>query len=228
MMQSNKQIDMYIPLVNFIADIIGPHCEVLLHDTGDVQNSVVAVRNGYISGRYLGCPLTDFGLEMLESKAYLKQNAVVNYLSCTDSGEKLRSSTYFLKDINGALIGMLCVNILISSDQPSVKDMTDRVIKTLLGNQGSETMVQEHNFVHENEKIVESLHSSIENVVESAVDKIINTYDIPMDRMSIEEKVTIVQKLNMNGIFKIKGAISKVAGRLQVSESTVYRYLAAK
>lgn len=218
-----SKLETHIPLVNFIADIIGPQCEVLLHDVVDVQHSVIAVRNGYISGRQLGCPLTDFGLELLENKVYLKQNAIVNYLSRTAGGEKLRSSTYFIKDENDELIGMLCVNILVSPNNQVVKDLTDKLIHVLFANNGAgNTSVQE------NEKVVESLHSSIENVVESAISKVLDTYDIPVERMSIEEKTAIVQKLNANGIFKIKGAITKVASTLQTSESTIYRYLAAK
>jgi predicted transcriptional regulator YheO len=222
-MIAKKNLETYIPLVNFIADIIGPHCEVLLHDVIDVQNSVIAIRNGYISGRQLGCPLTDFGLELLENKAYLKQNAIVNYLSRTTGGEKLRSSTYFIKDEENRLIGMLCVNILISPDNQVVKDLTDKLVNVLFANN-----VATNTAVQENEKVVESLHSSIENVVESAIGKIIDTYDIPVERMSIDEKTAIVQKLNANGIFKIKGAITKVASTLQTSESTIYRYLSAK
>lgn len=222
-MIAKKNLETYIPLVNFIADIIGPHCEVLLHDVIDVQNSVIAIRNGYISGRQLGCPLTDFGLELLENKAYLKQNAIVNYLSRTTGGEKLRSSTYFIKDEENRLIGMLCVNILISPDNQVVKDLTDKLVNVLFANN-----VAASTAVQENEKVVESLHSSIENVVESAIGKIIDTYDIPVERMSIDEKTAIVQKLNANGIFKIKGAITKVASTLQTSESTIYRYLSAK
>ncbi len=222
-MKSIKQLERYIPLVNFIADIIGPQCEVLLHDVVDVRNSVVAVRNGYISGRQLGCPLTDFGLELLENQVYLKQTAIVNYLSRTDSGEKLRSSTYFLKNENNELIGMLCVNILILPDTDVVKNLTDNLLHVLIANNGGS-----NESVPENEKVIESLHSSIDNVVESAIGKVVDTYNIPVERMSVEEKIAIVQKLSTNGIFKIKGAIPKVAGTLQTSESTIYRYISCK
>lgn len=220
-MKSKTLLETYIPLVDFIADLIGPNCEVLLHDIIDVQNSVVAIRNGYISGRRLGCPLTDLGFELLENKSYLNQNAVVNYLSRTASGEKLRSSTYFIKDENNKLIGMLCVNILMSHDGQVIKDLADKLMNAVFANNvPANTIV--------NEKVVESLHSSIENVVDSAVEKILEEYDMPVERMSIDEKTAIVQRLNANGIFKIKGAITKVAGRLQTSESTIYRYLSTK
>lgn len=217
-----RLLETYIPLVNFVADIIGPHCEVLLHDVVDVQNSVVAIRNGYISGRQLGCPLTDLGLELLEKKSYLNQNAVVNYLSRTANGEKLRSSTYFIKDENNELIGMLCVNILLSTDNMVVKNLADKLMNSLLASSSS------INTITEEEKVVESLQTSIENVVDSAMEKIVGEYDMPVERMSINEKISIVQKLNANGVFKIKGAITKVASTLQTSESTIYRYLSCK
>lgn len=222
-MKPKTLLETYIPLVNFIADIIGPHCEVLLHDVVNVQNSVVAIRNGYMSGRQLGCPLTDFGLELLEKKAYLNQNAVVNYLSRTASGEKLRSSTYFIRDENNELIGMLCVNILLSPESMVVKDLTDKLMSVLLTNN-----LPANTVVTEEENVVESLQSSIENVVDSAIEKIIGQYDMPVERMSSDEKTAIVQKLNANGIFKIKGAITKAASMLQTSESTIYRYLSNK
>lgn len=222
-MQPKKLLETYIPLVNFIADIIGPHCEVLLHDVADVQNSVIAIRNGYMSGRQLGCPLTDFGLELLEKQSYLNQNAVVNYLSRTANGEKLRSSTYFIKNENNELVGMLCVNILLSPDSTVVKSLADKLMNALLVNN-----LPANSAVAEEEKVVESLQSSIENVVDSAIEKIIGQYDMPVERMSSDEKIAIVQKLNANGIFKIKGAITKVASTLQTSESTIYRYLSSK
>lgn len=218
-----KLLETYIPLVNFIADIIGPNCEVLLHDVVDVQNSVIAIRNGYISGRQIGCPLTDLGLELLEKKSYIHQSAIVNYLSRTASGEKLRSSTYFIKNEGSELIGMLCVNILLSPDGMAVNNLADKLINALVANHSSAGAV-----VAEEEKVVESLQTSIENVVDSAIDKIIGEYDMPVERMSINEKITIVQKLNANGVFKIKGAITKVASTLQASESTIYRYLSGR
>lgn len=216
-------LETYIPLVDFIADIIGSNCEVLLHDVADVQNSVIAIRNGYMSGRHLGCPLTAFGLELLGKKAHLTQNAVVNYLSRTANGEKLRSSTYFIKDENGELIGMLCVNILLSADNTAVKTLMDKMISVLSTNSPAASVA-----TVDDENVVESLQASIENVVDSAIEKVISTYDVPAEKMSIDEKTAIVQKLNASGIFKIKGAISKVAGTLKASESTIYRYLSSK
>ncbi len=218
-MNYKKLLESYIPLVDFIADIIGPHCEVLLHDVIDVQDSVIAIRNGYISGRYVGCPLTDLGLKLLENKAYLNNNARVNYRSRTDSGENLISSTYYIKDEAGVLIGMICVNILKNPNGHFTKTLTDPLLQTVLNNvTGS----------NDQEEVIESLSTSLDNVVDEATRKLITKNNIPVERMSMDEKNVIVQELRETGIFKIKGAITKVASALKTSESTIYRYLSTK
>jgi predicted transcriptional regulator YheO len=217
-MKYKKLLELYIPLVDFIADIIGSNCEVLLHDIVDVENSVIAIRNGYISGRYLGCPLTDLGFKLLENKTYLQHNALVNYRSRNDRGENLISSTYYIKDEAGSLIGMLCINIL-SSDNQGHKILGEYPLKSLFNN-----AVQ----IDDNEEITESLSTSLDNVVDTGIQKLIEKYNVAVDRMSTEEKSAIVQELRENGIFKIKGAITKAAAILKTSESTIYRYLAMK
>ena len=222
-MRENQLLKVFIPLVDFIADIVGPHCEVILHDVQDVENSVVAIRNGYISGRQIGCPLTDLGLEFLERKVYRERSAVINYLGCTASGEKVRSSTFFIKDMAGELIGMLCVNLVHAPETAMMKNLTDQLMQVLQAHAPAAVVP-----VCESEEVVESLSTSVEKVVDAAIDKIVAGYELPVERMSSEEKISIVQQLNANGIFKIKGAISKVAAALQTSESTIYRYLSAK
>jgi predicted transcriptional regulator YheO len=221
-MTYKKLLELYIPLVDFIADIIGSNCEVLLHDIVDVENSVIAIRNGYISGRYLGCPLTDLGFKLLENKTYLQHNALINYRSRNDRGENLISSTYYIKDETGSLVGMLCVNILHSPDNQSHKILSEYPLKSLFNNAAQIDSSDHH------EEITESLSTSLDNVVDTGVQNLIAKYNVAVDRMSAEEKCAIVQELRENGIFKIKGAITKVAAILKTSDSTIYRYLAMK
>lgn len=218
-MEYKELLNRYIPLVDFIADIIGSHCEVLLHDIVDVENSVIAIRNGYISGRHIGCPLTDLGFKLLDNKFRLNQNALVNYRSRTDSGENLISSTYYIKDAKGELIGMICVNILDSYNHQLNKIPTDLPLAALLSNVARIDDVVE---------VTESLSTSLDNVVDDAVRNLIAKSRISAERMSSEEKSEIVKELREGGIFKIKGAITKVATTLKTSESTIYRYLAIK
>jgi len=104
-----------------------------------------------------------------------------------------------------------------------MKNLTDQLMQVLQAHAPAAAVP-----VCESEEVVESLSTSVEKVVDAAIAKIVAGYELPVERMSSEEKISIVQQLNANGIFKIKGAISKVALALQTSESTIYRYLSTK
>ena len=44
----------YIPLVKGISLVSGPNCEVSLHSLEDMEHSVIAIENGFITGRKIG------------------------------------------------------------------------------------------------------------------------------------------------------------------------------
>ena len=48
---------------------------------------------------------------------------------------------------------------------------------------------------------------------------------LPPDRLTMDEKIRIVEDLQQAGIFYMKGAVSEVAAQLGSSEATIYRYL---
>ena len=45
------------------------------------------------------------------------------------------------------------------------------------------------------------------------------------DVLSPERKEQVIHKLNDEGVFQLKGAVSKAAAALNLSEPSVYRYL---
>jgi predicted transcriptional regulator YheO len=205
-----KSIDSYIPIADFIADIGGKDCEVVLHDVHNLENSIVYIRNNHVSGRIKGGPLTDLGLKLLKEKAYAKKDFVTNYPSSTKDGKILRSSTFYLKDDEGELIGMLCVNMDVTRAK-SMKDYLEEYVGGREDEQGTDD--------------TEHLSTSIEDLVQDTIKETISDAGIPPERMTPEEKMERVQTLNSKGIFMIKGAVTQVADILSVSENTVYRYL---
>ncbi|NLC83833.1 MAG: hypothetical protein GX749_01975, partial [Ruminococcaceae bacterium] len=43
----NSVVKQYLPLVNFLAEIVGDNVEIVLHDFSNIEHSVVAIRNGH-------------------------------------------------------------------------------------------------------------------------------------------------------------------------------------
>ena len=72
---------------------------------------------------------------------------------------------------------------------------------------------------------VENFVSSLPDAVHSAIAEVTGSAGLPPDRLTMEEKIRIVESLHHAGIFYMKGAVSEVAAQLGSSEATIYRYL---
>lgn len=213
----------YIPLVEFLGNVLGSHCEVVLHDVGTIEKSIVAIKNGQISNRKVGGSLTDLALKILKEKSYLEKDYLINYSGKTKDGKILRSSTYFIKDEQGNVTGMLCINMDISA-MIEARNLLDQLIQgehpeadgtaAPIGKAGRDLMTP-----------IEDMNTSIEDLTISLIEKTLSQIDIPPDRMSADEKMKVIQQLSEIGVFLIKGSVSEVAKALKTSEATVYRYL---
>ncbi len=90
-------------------------------------------------------------------------------------------------------------------------------------------LIHKNNFeVLENIKFSDesdSIGTTIEEVSENAIRRVLKNSSIPLDRLTKDEKFEIVKVLDEKGIFMLKGAVSYVAELLYSSEATIYRYL---
>ena len=72
---------------------------------------------------------------------------------------------------------------------------------------------------------VENFVSSLPDAVQAAITDVTGSAGLPPDRLTMDEKIRIVEDLQQAGIFYMKGAVSEVAAQLGSSEATIYRYL---
>jgi predicted transcriptional regulator YheO len=214
-------IDHYIPFVEFLGTFLGDNCEVVLHDTTSKEKSVLAIANEHISGRGIGAPLTDLALKFLVEKVYLEKDWVMGYTTEGRTGNILHSATYFIKDSEGELLGMLCLN-MDTSDILAARDLINKVISSSGFNHSVKK--KDFNTAH-TEEHSETFPKSMEDLTESLIVNVISDTNILPERMTSDEKMDVVSTLNERGVFMLKGAIKDVAKHLVVSEATVYRYL---
>lgn len=214
-MNDNKILNEYKALVKFLGELLGENTEVVLHDLTNYENSIIAIENGYISGREEGDPLTDLALKFIKDKELSRKNYITNYNGKTKTGHNLRSSTYFIKNDEGKIIGMLCVNIN-TSDLMYAKKILNKLI---YGNKEVDEKISIPD---------EKFTNSIEELVDSIISDVIKEIPVLPERMTAEEKKDIVKKLDERGVFLLKNAIPKIAEILKTSEATIYRYLNSK
>ncbi len=198
-----------IPIVEGIANTFGKNCEVVLHDVRNPESSIVAISNGHVTNRIVGGPMSEYGLADLKRGCF--DNNKLNYLKKTKDGRVLKSTSMYIKDDKGDLIGFLCINFDIS-------ELT--VIKNILSD-----------FININDDAqyldAESSYQgdAIHEVLTRIVDKTVESMGKPVGFMTKEEKVHVVQLVEGQGAFQVKGAIDYVAKILCVSRYTIYNYL---
>lgn len=225
-MMNHVLLEQYVRLTEFLGRALGPDYEVALHDLTDKNRSVVAIANNHVSGRELGAPLTNVALQIIADKSYQSSHYRVHYRGVAENGKILRSSTLFIVDESGELIGLLCINF----DGTRYHELSDR----LLGLCHPDAFV-ETNFLFDEVRtrqaadtggeMIENLHGTIGGVTGGAVSDVLREMGVAADRLTQEEKMAVVGELNARGVFLLKGAVKEVAGALCCSQASVYRYL---
>lgn len=199
----------YEPMVDMLADFLGEDVEVVLHDVSDFEQSIYKIRNGHISGRKVGDPITN-----LVAKSMVTDKSVdyhCNYVGLSKENKKLKCATLYIRDSDKRIVGALCINMMVDQFLNAKK-----FIDSLLSGYPN---------LSEDDQIDEHLGVSIPEMVDMRIDKVLAAYPVALDDLSKEDKITIVTELNNEGIFLLKGTVGKVAHSLNISEPTVYKYL---
>jgi len=206
----DSKLKSYIHLVDFIAEVLGPNYEVVLHDVRNINNSIIAIRNGHISGRKIGGPLADLSFKHIKENRDSNKKYILLH-GKTKDGRQLKTSTYFIRDEKENIIGLLGINT----------DITEFVdLKTKL-----EEFINYGEKALEVDKEEEKFENSIEDIMETIIIEVIRESEISVENMDQSDKLEITKKLNSKGVFLIKGSVAKVAEELKTSEATMYRYI---
>lgn len=220
-MQSD--INTYTRLTHFLGDVLGPDYEIVLH-WKDEEDSyyIAAIEHSYISGRDKNSPITGFALQLVRNKTYLQQDYVSGYTAQSEGTGQVRGSTFFIKDSEGGLSGLLCVNF-----SPGRYVQLSRMIMNLAGmddqSEGENAgLLSQVEGSRPESTAIEFLHSNIYETISDIVGPYLPR---PGVTLTPETRMKIVKMLDEKGIFQIKGALPRVADMLQVSSQTIYRYL---
>ncbi|HKS34325.1 MAG TPA: PAS domain-containing protein [Enterobacteriaceae bacterium] len=196
----------YVSLAEMLAGLIGPHCEVVLHAVDNHSASVCNIINGHHTGRAVGAPITNVGLNKLQLYNRTGVNNTLGYFSRNKSGELFKSATSVLVGEDGKAIGLFCVNINLSVPY-------HQVLQSALPDDEASIPFSEH--------FSASVHEVVMEATEKAIDSVQN--DITITRKFKNKE--IINYLYRNGIFGMKDAVKVVAARLGLTHTAIYKYL---
>ncbi|MCK6265129.1 PAS domain-containing protein [Vibrio sp. ZSDE26] len=205
--QDSESLSNYFRLADTIADLIGPHCEVVIHSFESFEESVVKIVNGHHTGRAMGAPITDLGLKMWRDYENSGVVSPKSYFTNSCDGSLLKSTTCILAGADNKAIGMLCINMNLSFPFPEI-------IKTLMPDVSVATTMVNENF-----------STNATDVIDQALSSVIEEVDNDDSVSSKGRNKAITKRLFDNGVFELKETTTQVSERLGITRQAVYKYL---
>ncbi len=203
-----SDLEFCLQLAKGIAQQFGPNCEVVVHDleSNDLEHSIVAIENGQVSGRRVGDGPSHVVLEALRDGGAVPSDRL-SYLTKSEDGKILKSSTIYLRDDDGKAIGIFAINYDITmmlAMEDALKGFTA-------------TQVPEQ----EPEHIARNVADLLDELIEQSV-KLVGK---PVALMNKDDKVKAIQFLNDTGAFLITKSGFKVCKYFGISKYTLYSYI---
>ncbi|NJK80912.1 MAG: hypothetical protein HC876_14330 [Chloroflexaceae bacterium] len=184
--------------------LLGPLCEVVIHDFADFEHSIIAIE-GNISNRSVGGSATDLLLEKASTGDTTED--LHSYLTSLPGGRLIKSSTIFLRDQHGQAFGAFCINLDITAFIS-----LNRVINTLIA-------------TNDRNEVSELLSDNIPETIQSMVAETLYDAGKGLSVLSRDDKIELIARLHSRGVFKVKKAVPILADLLGLSRATVYNYL---
>lgn len=206
-------LDFLKQLAHGLAIQFGSSCEIAIHDlkTKDLEKSIVYIENGHISNRQIGDGPSGIVLETLQSDPSTIHDKL-SYLTKTEDGRILKSSTFYIRDDDGSVSYIFSLNYDITAFTAASTAIQSLIAtKDKLPDLTGDSPRQ----------ITHNVNELLDLLIEQAVAKV----GKPVALMNKDDKVAVVQYLDHAGAFLITKSGDKVSSYLGISKFTLYSYM---
>lgn len=208
-----RTLDFLKQLAHGLAIQFGSSCEIAIHDlkTKDLERSIVYIENGHVSNRQTGDGPSGIVLETLQSDPSAIHDKL-SYLTKTEDGRILKSSTFYIRDDDGSISYIFSLNYDITAFTAA-----STAIQSLIATKDNLPDLTGDS----PRQITHNVNELLDLLIEQAVAKV----GKPVAMMNKEDKVAVVQYLDHAGAFLITKSGDKVSSYLGISKFTLYSYM---
>ena len=206
-------LDFLKQLAHGLAIQFGSSCEIAIHDlkTKDLERSIVYIENGHVSNRQTGDGPSGIVLETLQSDPSTIHDKL-SYLTKTEDGRILKSSTFYIRDDDGSISYIFSLNYDITAFTAA-----STAIQSLIATKDNFPDLTGDS----PRQITHNVNELLDLLIEQAVAKV----GKPIAMMNKDDKVAVVQYLDHAGAFLITKSGDKVSSYLGISKFTLYSYM---
>ena len=209
-MQKMLNLKTWQQLAKGIAGQFGKSCEVVIHDLSqDLNHTIVYIVNGHVTGRKIGDGSSKIVLETLHAHSDDVKDRI-SYRTQTEDGKILKSTSLFIKNDEGKVVGILSINLDITSFM-----MAESTLQEITGT-GRQT------------SDIDCIHNGVMGTLNDLIGQSVKLVNKPVSEMTREDKVKAIRFLQDSGAFLIKKSGDKVSKFFGISKFTLYNYIDAK
>jgi predicted transcriptional regulator YheO len=203
-------INSYKTMVDALAAYLGEAFEIVLHDLGDLEHSIIKIVNGFHSGRTEGAPITDIALLVLDKldKSNREREGTEQfstYYAKSKYGKPVKSTTIAIFGEKDAAIGLLCINMYMDSPLTALLQAFSL--------DDSKAYSAEH-FINDSDELIIRALEKVKHAVSQDTSILVS-----------QKNKEIITLLYYQGIFKLKNAVKIISENLAVSRNTVYMHI---
>lgn len=196
-------------LAKALAAQFGPQCEVAVHDlTHGYESTIIAIENGHVTGRHIGDGASEIALAAIKAKTNVEDN--LNYLTRTQDGRLLKSSSIYIRDENEVVIALLSINYDITAISHASSILTQ-----FIGTNSPKT----------SEGKIETIFSNVNDLLDQLIEESVEQVGKPVALMTKEDKIRAIHYLDGKGAFLIKKSGDKISKYYDISKYTLYNYM---
>ena len=208
-MISNENISFLNTLARAIAVQFGPQCEVAVHDlTKGSERTIVAIENGHVTGRSVGDGASQIVLRSLKSMDNVEDE--LGYLTRTQDGRLLKSSSIYFRDEENQPIALLSINYDIT-EISHANSILAEFISTVKESEQTEG--------------IDLIFSNVNDLLETLIEESVQYVGKPVAVMNKEDKIRAIKYLDDKGAFLVKKSGDKITKYYGISKYTLYNYL---
>lgn len=200
-------MDFFNRLIDMLEQQLGKNSEIVLHDLRNgYEHTIADIRNGEITGRKIGGTGSNLGLEVLQGTT--GHGDKYNYITKLPDGRYLRSSSLYIRDKEGEVMGCLCINTDITETLKFEQVLKEMNQCDLSNNSEDEIFV-----------------TDVNQLLEYIIEKTREIIGKSPEEMTRDDKKEFVRILNEKGAFLITKSGERVQEYLGISKYTLYNYL---
>ena len=205
-----SRLDMLKQIAAGLAAQFGKDCEIVVHDlTGDsLEHTIVHIENGGLTGRKIGDGPSGAVLNAIRHQGEPLKDKLA-YLTRTENGRFLKSSTIYIHNDDGILCYIFSINYDITALLTLENSIHSLISCEEPENSGSPKMI-----THDVSRLLDEL-----------IEQSVALVGVPVPLMTREDKIKAINYLNDAGAFLITKSGDKVAKYFDISKYTLYSYV---